>query len=171
MIGPATYSTPEQNLALLDSWGSFAIELDGIYRWEWYGTFTFRDDRLGPEGCHKRWRRWTHLLNRRVFGVRYWKRGQGAAWLRGTESHRARNVRHYHALIGGGVGGESVFEWMERWDELAGFARIFPYEPAKGAAWYVTKYVAKDGEVDVWTPGQLALRQPRAAAPFDVASR
>jgi len=143
------------------------VELDAVYRWDWYFTGTFRDDRLAPEACDRNWKIWTHQLNRRVFGVRYTKRGQGAAWLRGTENHRHRNVTHYHALVGGGVGAENVFEWMERWNTLAGFARIFPYDRARGAAWYVTKYVAKEGEVDVWTPEQLALRPSHVAAPSD----
>ncbi|GAI72997.1 unnamed protein product, partial [marine sediment metagenome] len=35
------------------------------------------------------------------------------------------------------------FYWMDRWNEISGFARIYKYDSGKGAAAYLTKYVAK----------------------------
>ncbi len=43
--------------------------------------------------------------------------------------------------------------FMDRWQELSGgFARIVAYDPARGAGFYLGKYVAKGGEVDLGGP-------------------
>ena len=42
------------------------------------------------------------------------------------------NVAHLHR-----------FTWMKRWEVRNGFARIFEFDSAKGAPYYVAKYVTK----------------------------
>jgi len=40
--------------------------------------------------------------------------------------------------------------WVDKWDQLAGYARILPFNAKKGAAFYCAKYVAKElGEWDM----------------------
>src|SRR5262249_14388811 len=34
--------------------------------------------------------------------------------------------------------------WVDKWNELAGYARILPFDARKGAAFYCAKYVAKN---------------------------
>jgi hypothetical protein len=38
--------------------------------------------------------------------------------------------------------------WMDRWNELAGFARIETVRSDDAALRYVTKYVIKDGDIE-----------------------
>lgn len=54
---------------------------------------------------------------------------------------------------------------MDKWDELAGYARIYPYNPGLGARFYVTKYVAKEDGEWVLSPG---LDRVRSVLPLDV---
>ena len=53
-----------------------------------------------------------------------------------------REVIHYHSLIGG-VGDIRRLTFKDFW-ELNGFARVEAYDPARGAAGYVAKYLNKD---------------------------
>ena len=40
--------------------------------------------------------------------------------------------------------------WMDRWHQRNGYARIFPFDPQRGAASYCAKYVTKaNGDWDV----------------------
>lgn len=121
------------------------------YSWDWFATLTFREE-VHPEVAHKCFMRWTHGLNRNIFGVRYWKRpADGVTWARGLE-YQKRGVIHYHALIGRVPGDVRRLDYMDAWDELAGYARIEPYDATKGARFYLGKYVLKGGQVDIGGP-------------------
>jgi hypothetical protein len=63
-------------------------------------------------------------------------------WFRVDEigSHGGRF--HIHALIGN-VGHLRRMTWVDKWDSLAGFARILPFDSKKGAAFYCAKYITK----------------------------
>lgn len=78
----------------------------------------------------------------------------GVIWARGLE-YQKRGVIHFHALVGRVPEKVGRFDYMKRWEMLAGYARIFPYDPAKGARYYLGKYVAKGGEIDVGGPLQI----------------
>ena len=137
----------ERSRTLPDAWASF---LDR-WTWSWFTTNTFREE-VHPEAAGKAWDRWIHQLNREIFGVRYWKRpGDGVIWARGQEYQR-RGVIHFHALIGRIPNNVRRLDWMDLWDDLAGFARIEAYDPTKGARYYLGKYVLKGGQMDVGGP-------------------
>lgn len=123
--------------------------------WDWFGHLTFREP-IHPESADKVFNKWVHQINRRVFGVRYWNRKQtdGVLWARGLEMQR-REVIHYHFLMSRVPGELGRFEMMEAWDKMAGYARVYPYERAKGGESYVVKYAAKGGEVDFGGPLSL----------------
>lgn len=120
--------------------------------WDWFGHLTFRDAKH-PEAADKIFNKWVHLINRRVFGSRYWSRKQsdGVLWARGLEVQK-REVIHYHFLMSRVPGDLGRFEMMDTWDKMAGYARIHPYVAAKGAETYVVKYAAKGGEIDFGGP-------------------
>jgi hypothetical protein len=119
--------------------------------WSWFTTNTFRTE-IHPEAAGKVWKRWIHLLNREIFGSRYWSRPQdGVIWARGLEYQR-RGVIHFHALLGRIPASVRRLAWMDRWNELAGFARIEPYDPSKGARYYLGKYVLKGGDINLGGP-------------------
>jgi hypothetical protein len=142
--------------------------------WRWWTTLTFRND-PHPESAFKAFGRWIHLMNRHVYGSRYWKHPEtkGVAWVIGTERQALTRgnvyggVIHYHALMAGTPPDAERFRWMEEWHELAGIARIFPYgiDGQYGAAEYLAKcmYAFKRGEIDFGGPMALAMNQRRLA--------
>ena len=128
-------------------WAEFLDE----WPWDWFTTHTFRQE-IHPEAANKVWNRWIHQLNRYVFGVRYTNRPyDGVTWARGLEYQR-RGVIHFHALLGRIPSTTRRLDWMDKWTELAGYARIQPYDSMKGARYYLAKYVSKGGEIDLGGP-------------------
>ncbi len=147
-------TSDRSGVQLVQAWGDFLAP----WPWSWFTTHTF-EDRTHPEAAIKCWNRWIHQLNREIFGVRYTARLQdGVLWVRGLE-YQKRGVIHFHALVGRVPDDVGRFDFMKRWELLAGYARIFPYDPVKGARYYLGKYVAKGGEIDVGGPLQLDLAQ------------
>lgn len=58
---------------------------------------------------------------------------------------------HLHALMGDSNDLNQMarrLTWMDRWQEMAGFARIEAVRSDDAALRYVTKYVIKDGEIE-----------------------
>src|SRR5882724_705581 len=97
--------------ALQEAW----ITLLGRWRWEWYCTLTFRED-VHPEAAKKRFRTFEKMINRSLYGPRWFKHGQGIRWVRALEYQR-QGVIHFHALLGG-VGDLPRPSWTETWHEL-----------------------------------------------------
>jgi hypothetical protein len=140
-----TQATPVDRQALRDAW----IALLGRWEWEWFCTFTFRD-MVHPEAADKRFRVLISQANRVLYGHRWHKKGAGLRWVRALE-YQKRDVIHYHALLAGVQDLRRLF-WMDRWHELAGYARIEPIDSAAAVARYVSKYVVKGGEIDMGGP-------------------
>jgi hypothetical protein len=125
--------------------------------WTWYGHLTFKEP-VHPEAADKVWMKWVHIINRQVFGVRYWNRKEtdGVVWCRGLEMQK-RNVIHFHFLMSR-VPGETRRLWaMDEWHKMAGYARVHPYIRAGGAEQYICKYAAKGGELDFGGPVHLVV--------------
>jgi hypothetical protein len=138
-------ATPVDRGALRDAW----IALLGRWMWDWFCTFTFRD-LVHPEAADKRFRVLVSQANRVLYGHRWHKKGEGIRWVRALE-YQKRDVIHYHALLAG-VQDLRRLTWMDRWHELAGYARIEPIESTAAVARYVSKYVVKGGEIDLGGP-------------------
>jgi len=146
-------------------WVSFIKELDRRIGFEWWVTLTFRGP-VHTEAALKCLGRWEHKINRKVYGVRYTRRGEGISSIVAIE-YQKRGVLHFHALTGGTklpprrgpleadhlhVRDDGVREFrrltaMDWWEDMAGIARIYPYRRAGGAEEYVSKYVVKDGHI------------------------
>jgi hypothetical protein len=127
---PAASATPVDRQALRDAW----IALLGRWEWEWFCTFTFRD-MVHPEAADKRFLVLLSQANRVLYGVRWHKHGAGLRWVRALE-YQKRDVIHYHALLAGVQDLRRLF-WMDRWHELAGYARIEPIDSADAVVRYV----------------------------------
>jgi len=140
---PILGSSQEKSLA----WAVFL----GRYEWAWFGTFTFRDS-VHPEKADKLFHVLMCMMNARLFGRRWYKKGRCVRWVRAIEMQK-RNVLHYHALIGGkGSPGLKAREFEEAWYELAGIARISAVASQGAVLAYVSKYVAKGGQIDMGGP-------------------
>lgn len=162
-----TVTDPEDLKQLAQDWAGFL----GRWKWSWFATLTFRGD-PHPEAADKVFRVWVSKLNRKLYGSRWAKHGRGVRWARAEELQR-RGVIHYHALLSGdGLDDQRRLSWMDEWNRLAGFARIEAPESTRAVLEYCSKYVTKEGQIDLGgpidKPAQLALYP---AAPFRCAKR
>lgn len=151
---------PLQHKALTGDWRQDARDAysDFLrpYEFQWFCTFTFKDS-IHPEAADKSFRVWLNILNRQLFGQRWGKRAPGGVmWCRALE-YQKRGVIHYHALVSGipsmgrahliGLASQYQAVWLH--DMGCGFARIDVIRDSQMAVRnYVTKYVAKGGELD-----------------------
>lgn len=136
-------------------WIELMCRIDNMVDFDWYATLTFREP-VHPESADKRYRRWLHKINREVLGVRYWKRSKGVFWVRALEWQK-RGVLHFHCLIAG-VKGLRRLSYMDKWNELAGYARIWKYDKNLGAKYYLGKYLTKKGEFDIGGQFPVAMQ-------------
>jgi hypothetical protein len=124
------------------------------YPFQWFCTFTFKTE-THPEAADKLFRVWLNILNRTIFGKRWRERAPGGViWVRALEWQR-RGVIHYHALILGLPGNQSLelaqhFQSVWREEMGVGFSRIdlIKHGTQEAVSNYVSKYVTKDGELD-----------------------
>lgn len=155
---PSPVKTPFYS-PLVQQWSQFVSRYDN--QWNWWTTLTFRESRH-PEAAAKTYDTFIHTLNKEIFGNRYYKKkDRGVIWSRATE-RQDRGAIHYHCLIGNIPDCVRRMDYVDYWDSLAGFARIFKYEPGHGAEAYLSKtcYAFKHGEIDLGGP--LAALNPVA---------
>lgn len=152
---------PTSASSLAAAWGHYL----GDYDWDHFVTLTFappRPSHLGgpvrpgpgrrraerpgppPDYAHRQFRYWVRRLG--VLG------GAPVWWFRGDELGERLGRLHLHAFLGGT--GRLLEETLGRqWQ--AGFSLVKRYDPALGAAHYVTKYVTK-GLADYDVSGRWA---------------
>lgn len=95
---------------------------------------------------------WMRRLNESIYGRRFREHGLGVDNTYGMEFQR-RGVIHLHALLRGIPDAVSMIEWAVKWwhqHPNSGYSTIEAYDPKRGAAWYLAKYIAKGGQVDLW---------------------
>ena len=138
------------------------IDLLSRYHWDLFGSLTFRDE-THPESAHKRFRLFLSMLNRKLYGPRWWKHGQGVSYCVAMERQQ-RGVLHFHVLLADPeltnllkgswfkLDGRWANELNEMWNQVAGFARIEPIKVCELVQRYVSKYVVKGGEIDLGGP-------------------
>ena len=116
------------------------------YEWGWWCTLTFRGN-PSSDYANKLFRCWMHKLNRKTFGNNYYKRGEGLRWIRGTELQK-REAVHFHVLVSSDAV-PSRAEAKAYWVKLAGDAKVAEYDPSRGAAYYLVKEYAANGNIDL----------------------
>lgn len=120
---------------LAEAWGTF---LAG-YPWDWFLTLTFREP-PGSFRAHRMFDRFARDIERAA--------NAPIGWFRADEYGSIGGHLHIHGLMLG-TGHLSRMAWLHEWNRWAGFARILPFDPAKGAAFYCSKYVTKQfGDYD-----------------------
>jgi len=151
----------EAETKILRAAGEFICQYD----WNWWCTLTFRRTPTW-ERADSAFRRWMNTLNRKTFGRNYYRRpGDGLRWLRGVEFQQ-RDAIHFHVLVAGDLKVHRE-KAVKLWRKLAGDAQITVYDSTRGAAYYLVKKYATDGNLDfggVWLhlPFQLSgvVRRP-----------
>jgi hypothetical protein len=152
------------------------VNLLSRYNWNLFGSMTFRGDSVHPERADKTFRYFIAVLNRRLYGPRWHKKGEGIAWARAIEMQR-RDVIHFHCLLADPYLNDAhKFGWSrqpngkwsnelnEIWNELAGFARIAPVDAQEAVGRYISKYTVKGGEIDFGGPLEAGRLQFEALA-------
>ena len=121
------------------------------YDWQWFATLTF-SAAIHPEAARKRFQVWINWINTRIYGKRWYRRGDGVFWVLALEFQK-RGVIHFHALL---CDVESLNERLSRrdarnrWYQLAGVARVDPIVKGLSVVTnYVSKYVTKDGDLEL----------------------
>lgn len=132
---------------IVEALSGFLEDLHQKYPWDWFGTFTFARKAISPEGACYWFRRYLEEAGRVGIAKPY--------AFRADEYGPATGRFHLHALIGN-VSHLTMYCqqrllarewgrpccWLHRWP--CGYARIFPYDPSRGARHYLSKYVTKD---------------------------
>jgi len=119
------------------------------FKWDWFGTYTL-NMQARPETAHSMFRNHLAFLEKHAHLPVYAFRGDEYGVLYGRY--------HIHALLGN-VGefpafcgerllsrgpGEKPRPCCGTHSWPGGYARVYQYDPAKGASGYVSKYVTKD---------------------------
>ena len=157
--------------SLAAAWGEYLAP----YAWNHWLTLTFaplRPPHLGgavclgparagplrpgppPDYAHREFRRWVHRLECRG--------GEPVWWFRGDELGERLGRLHLHALLGG-TGGLLESSLDREW--RAGFSLVKRYDPALGAAHYLTKYATK-GLADYAVSGGWRYEPLQPRLPF-----
>ena len=144
---------------MVQPWGDWLSE---NYKWDLFVTLTFED--VVPDnknqlvtGTSKRYDYFQNKKQRleakgitaitNEYAVRQFKKlikkmknRQGTApyWVRVTHGTYKWENLHFHALIGG-VGSVDREELWSLWKKIGGLSKILKYDPARGAAYYVSK--------------------------------
>ncbi|GAI96651.1 unnamed protein product [marine sediment metagenome] len=114
-------------------------------QWDWFTTHTFKAEFVSPEQSDRAWYSWFNGLrvSAKALGYTPSLYGEQAPFYFRVAEYQDRGTLHFHALIGG-VGDIRRLLFKDFW-EIQGYARVLAYDPARGAAGYVAKYLNKDG--------------------------
>ncbi len=116
--------------------------------WDWYTTHTFKANYVSPREADRHWYSWFNSLRvaAKAKGLTPSVYGPASPFYFRVAEYQDRGTLHFHSLIGG-VGDIRRLLFKDFW-ELNGFARVEKYDPARGAASYVAKYLNKaDGDI------------------------
>lgn len=101
-------------------------------------------------------RHWLNELNKRLFGSRYDKRGEGLISFFSFE-YQQRGTVHQHGVIAGdelkGIRRDALKAELDHYAQ--GFCKVELPRNKERSIRYCVKYMAKDGDVDYWLPGAL----------------
>lgn len=121
---------------------AYGAWLDGLAPWSWFVTVTFRDrNGYAPtsDGGIRAIEGWLRDLGKMA--------GAPIGFVIGEEFGPLGNRFHCHLLVCGVSHLSRRFWWYEAYRRF-GRARILPFDPKRGATFYVSKYVAKTlGEI------------------------
>jgi len=112
--------------------------------WQWFVTQTFKAEYVSQKESDRSWYSWFNgvRVSAKAKGLTPSIYGAAAPFYFRVTEFQDRGTLHFHALIGN-VGDIRRLLFKDMW-ELAGYARILPYEASKGANFYVGKYLTKD---------------------------
>jgi len=147
----------DENLKYFDhpseAWDSRVVRKDlrktwsewlSMRQWRVFLTLTFRDETY-PETAMRLLYRLIRKLNEEVVCLRYINYvGHSYFSYVASIEYQKRDVIHFHVLIDRPVNFEAIHTYWNKW---AGFAKVELVKQNENAVYYVTKYIAKCGEM------------------------
>jgi hypothetical protein len=129
-----------------DALGKWLTELHQQYPWDWFATLTFAREGITPAGAQYWFRRYLDGAGEAGIAKPYAFRADEYGPLHGRYHLHALvgNVSHLQIYCGARLQKNEWGNpccWVHRWP--CGYARIFPYDPQRGASYYLSKYVVK----------------------------
>lgn len=125
----SNYSIPKKNSKLRQE----LVNLLNRYNWDWFTTLTF----VNPPTTYTAGNR----VNRWITTLQKQEKRKIGYYI--TQEKTKLGCPHFHLLMGN-LTGVSRKKYWKLWFKKNGAARILPYDPKKGACYYLTKYVIKD---------------------------
>jgi hypothetical protein len=147
----AAWSRPEREQAMRHDQREAYVAWVRQLPWDWFATWTLP---AGATLSHfdRAHRRWSGRMQTEV--------GRQLRQFLAVE-YQQNGTPHGHALVYGCAGFDQ-FRAMRFWEEISGgFARIYVYDPARGAAAYCAKYVTKRTDTELRIIGPWPRYDPR----------
>jgi len=149
-LGTLLFDDRTQRGVLKEAWGEW---LSTNWEWDWFVTLQYKPltPKVGSSGVitgvgwdrsERDWHSWLQDVTHEAV------RPDGMSppyWFRGREPNKDRYGTHFHALVGN-VGHVSRKEAWQRWYNQHGNARIEPYDPRRGAGFYVANTSPRNWE-------------------------
>jgi len=108
--------------------------------WNWFCTLTFRGF-PSVKKADDLFRIWISEVRQKVGTAAF-------RWVRVTERGANQDNVHFHALVGG-LRDATKWDWVLRWDDLAGTADIFYYRPNAGGIEYMLKTAEPNRDFEI----------------------
>lgn len=134
-------------------WNYWAGYVASVADWQVFLTLTWANV-VERERVIFNWRQLVQVLNRDLYGNHYVRTVGHSyfSYVYALEAQR-RGALHLHALVDQRLNFNLVHSW---WNAVAGFAWARPIEDAEArnrTVFYVTKYVTKGGDIQVYKAG------------------
>jgi hypothetical protein len=121
---------------LIEAYAEFLNRFD----WDWFVTLTFR----GFPSASKA----NRVFAQFIYELKKSAGGWDFRWFRVTEKGRFGGGLHFHSLIGGLKSAAQRTRWKCRWEQIAGDARIEPYDPDEDGIYYILKTLNTGGDYE-----------------------
>jgi len=138
------YSIHPEKTMLREQWESY---IRGFADWKLFLTLTFRDIVTRDQAEHL-FRFLIQVMNQDLYGNHYTRIVGHSyfSYVAGFENQK-RGALHIHVLVDQRVHFDLVHSI---WQKVAGYAWIEPVRDLSRAVSYVSKYVVKGGDLQVW---------------------
>lgn len=128
---------------------AYADFINHLCTWDWFCTMTWKS-LVHPESALKLFYLFVHRLNKKIWGNRYYKGKDLGVFCCIAVEKQFRQVLHIHSLISGVPNNILYTDHALWWQRKAGSCEIEHYNYSRDAGSYLSKYVAKDAEVEFY---------------------
>jgi hypothetical protein len=139
-------------LTLKRAWGEYL----NVLPWDLFVTLTSLEP-IHPESLDKLSNQIIHKLNREIYGQNYYKTPNVGVLVAKAVEMQKRYVLHSHMLIAGVP--EHFYRkdlWRFIWEKKGYVNKVEQYDSKLGAGYYLSKYVAKEANVEMYGNTSMA---------------